>query len=54
MIQSGGIVIRNLPIFGNFLSRVAKKETDIARSLGKDFLDKQIEKLIKNIQQVKV
>ena len=27
------------PIFGNILSSVAKKGTDIARCLGKDFLE---------------
>ena len=43
MIQSGGIVIRDLSIFVNILSSLAKKGIDIARSLRKDFLDKQID-----------
>ena len=47
MIQSGGVVIRNIPIFGNILSSVAKKGTGIARILGKDFVDKQIDKFNK-------
>ena len=42
MIQSGK-VIRHLPIFGNILLIVAKKATDIARNLGRDFLDKYVE-----------
>ena len=47
MIQLGGIFIGDFPIFGNVLSSVAKKGTDIARSLGNDFLDKQIDKFNK-------
>ena len=47
MIQSGKIVIRDLSIFRNILSSAAKKGTDIARSLWKDFLDKQIDKFNK-------
>ena len=46
MIQSGKIVIRDLSIFRNIFSRAAKKGRDIARSLWKDFLDKQIDKFI--------
>ena len=49
MIQSVA-VIRDIPIFGNTLLSVAEKRTDIARCLGKDFLDyKQIDKFNKNI-----
>ena len=49
MIQSV-TVICDIPIFGNILLSVAKKGTDIARCLGKDFLDyKQIDKFNKNI-----
>ena len=33
--------------FGNILPSVAKKGTDIARNLGKNFLDKQIDKVNK-------
>ena len=40
-------VIREIPKFGNILSSVAKKVTDIARNLGKAFLDKQIDKFNK-------
>ena len=47
MIQLRGAVIRDIPIFGNILSSVAKKGTDIARNFGKDFLDKQIDKFNK-------
>ena len=47
MIQSGKIVIRDLSIFRNIFSRAAKKGRDIARSLWKDFLDKQIDKFNK-------
>ena len=46
MIQSGEVV-RDIPFFRNILSIGANKETDIARSLGKDFLDKQIDKFSK-------
>ena len=38
MIQSGW-VLHQRPIFGNILSSVAKKGTDIARCLGNDFLE---------------
>ena len=41
MIQSEGFIL-DIPIFENILPRVAKKEKDIARSLGKDFLYEQI------------
>ena len=47
MIQSGGVVIRDIPIFGNILSNVAKKETDVVTNLEKDFLDKQVDKFSK-------
>ena len=43
MIQSGG-VFRDIRIFGNILSSVAKKEIDIARSLRNNFLENQIDK----------
>ena len=46
-IQSGGGVIRNVPIFGNILSSVTKKGTVIARNLRKNFLDEQIDKFNK-------
>ena len=32
----------DIPIFRNILYSVAKKKTDLARDLGKNFLDKQI------------
>ena len=41
MIQSGGVIC-DIPIFGNILSRVAKRGTHIARNLAKSFVDKQI------------
>ena len=47
MIYSGGVVIPDIPIFGNILSNVAKKETDVVRNLGKDFLDEQVDKFSK-------
>ena len=47
LVQSGGVICGIL-IFGNILSNIAKKGTDIARNLGKYFLDKQIDKF-KNI-----
>ena len=47
MIYSGGVVIPDIPIFGNILSNVAKKETDVVRNLGKDFLDEQEDKFSK-------
>ena len=43
MKQSGG-VIRGIPIFGNILSNLATKGTNIHRDLGKNFLQKQIDK----------
>ena len=46
MIQSGE-VIRDIPIFGNILSNIATKAMDIARNLGKHFLDKQIDRFHK-------
>ena len=42
-MQSGG-VIRNMPILENILLSLTKKGTDIVGNLGKDFLNKQIEK----------
>ena len=47
MIYSGGVVIPDIPIFGNILSNVAKKETDVVRNLGKVFLDEQVDKFSK-------
>ena len=47
MIYSGGVVIPDIPIFGNILSNVAKKETDVVRNLGKDFLNEQVDKFSK-------
>ena len=46
MIQLGK-VIRHIAIFGNILSSVAKKATDLARNLGKDFLSKYVEEFNK-------
>ena len=46
MIQSGK-VIRHIPIFENILSIVAKKATDIARNLGRHFMDKYVEEFNK-------
>ena len=46
IVESGG-VLRGIPIFGNILSSVAKKGTDVARNLGKIFLDKQIDTINK-------
>ena len=46
IVQLGG-TFRDIPIFGNILSNVAKKRTDIGRNLGKNFLDKQIDKFNK-------
>ena len=46
MVQSGGVIC-DILIFGNILSNIAKKGTDIARNLGKYFLDKQIDKFKK-------
>ena len=47
MLQFGG-VIRDILIFGN-ISNLATKGVDTARNLGKDFLDKKIDKFNKNI-----
>ena len=47
MTQSGVVAILNLTIFGNILQSVAKNRTDIARSLGRDSLDKQIDEFNK-------
>ena len=41
-------VIRDIPIFDSILSKIAKKGTGLARDLGKDFLDKQIDKFNKD------
>ena len=46
MMQSE--VIRDIPIFDSILSKIAKKGTGLARDLGKDFLDKQIDKFNKD------
>ena len=45
-VQLEGIA-RDISIFGNILLSVAKKGTNLARDLGKYFLDKRIERLIK-------
>ena len=37
-----GEVLLDIPIFGNILSSVAKKERGIARNLGGKIIDKQI------------
>ena len=41
-VQLGG-AFHDICIFGNILSSVAKKGTDLARDLGKNFLYKQID-----------
>ena len=46
IVKLGGVLC-DIPIFGNILSSVAKKGTDIARNLGKKFVDKQIGKFNK-------
>ena len=46
IVQLGG-VFRDIPSFGNILSSVAKKGTDIPPKLGTDFLDKQIDRFNK-------
>ena len=46
IVQLGG-VLGDIPIFGNILSSVAEKGTDIARNLGKKILDKQIDRVNK-------
>ena len=48
-IEQLGGVLRGIPIFGNILSSLAKKNPVIARNLAKNFIDKQIDRLIKNI-----
>ena len=42
-----GAVLRDIPIFRNILSKVAKNGTDLARDLGQMFLDNQIDRLNK-------
>ena len=46
MIQSGGVVL-DIPAFGNILSNVAETGTGIDTNLGKNFVDKQIDKFYK-------
>ena len=46
-IEQLGGVLRGIPIFGNILSSLAKKATDIARNLAKNFIDKQIDRFNK-------
>ena len=46
IVQLGGGLC-DIVIFGNILSSLAKKGTDIARNLGKNFLNKQIDKFNK-------
>ena len=43
MIQWGAVIC-DISFFGNILSSVTKKGTNITRSLGKQFVDKQIDK----------
>ena len=45
-IQLGGR-LRDIPTFGNIISSVAKKGADIARDLGNNLLDKQIDRFNK-------
>ena len=47
IVQLGGFLCA-IPIFGNILSKVAKTGTDLARYLGKKFLDKQIDRFNKD------
>ena len=42
MMQSGGFIC-DIPISGSILSNLAKKRTNIARDLGKEFLNEQID-----------
>ena len=42
IVQLGG-VLHDRPIFGNILSSVTKKGTDLAQDLAKTFLDKEID-----------
>ena len=46
IVQSGGVLC-NIRISGNILSSVAKKGRNIARNLGRNFLDKQIDRFNK-------
>ena len=46
IVQLGG-VLGDITIFGNILSSVAEKGTDIARNLGEKILDKQIDRVNK-------
>ena len=46
IVQLGG-VLPDVPTFGNILSSVSKKGVDIARNLGKHFLNKQIDRFNK-------
>ena len=46
MIQLGK-VIHHIAIFGNILSSVPKKATDLVRNLEKDFLNKYVEEFNK-------
>ena len=47
MVHLGGVLC-DIPIFGNISSNLAKNETNKASYLGKDFLDKQIDRFNKN------
>ena len=42
-----GEVLLDIPIFGNILSSVVKKERGIARNLGKKIIDKLIDRFNK-------
>ena len=46
MIESGGVIC-DISAFANILLSVPKKRTDIAGNLGKDFLEKQIDRFNK-------
>ena len=46
IVQLAGVIC-NIPVLSNILLSVPKKGTDIARSLRKDFLDKQMDKFNK-------
>ena len=43
MVQLGGRVICDTPLFGRILLNVAIETTDMVRDLAKDFLDKQVD-----------
>ena len=53
MVQLGG-VIRDMLNFSKILLNLAKNRTDITRDLGKDFLDKRIDRFNKELQRLRV